>query len=95
MEIQHQHHVTNGRFFVEDEQHQKLALMTYQIVNDQTMLIDHTEVSDKLAGQGVGKKLVEAGVLFARAKDYHVIPQCPYAHAMFQKTPEYADVWAK
>ena len=87
MEIQHQHHLTNGEFFLKDEQQQKLAVMTYVMVNDSTMLIE------SLGGQGIGKKLVDAGVQFARAKGFKIIPQCPYANAVFKKTPEYADVW--
>ncbi len=59
------------------------------------MLIQHTEVRKQLEGQGVGKKLVDAAVQFARKKGYKIIPQCPYANAVFHKTPEYADVWAK
>jgi predicted GNAT family acetyltransferase len=93
MEIQHQHHLTNGEFFLKDEQQQKLAVMTYVMVNDSTMLIEHTIVDESLGGQGIGKKLVDAGVQFARTKSYKIIPQCPYANAVFKKTPEYADVW--
>lgn len=95
MEILHQHHLTNGEFFVTDEQHHKLAVMTYVMVNDSTMLIEHTIVDESLGGQGIGRKLVDAGVQFARAKGYKIIPQCPYANSVFHKTPEYADVWAK
>lgn len=95
MEILHRHHLTNGEFYVQDEHHAVLALMTYQMDDDTTMRIDHTEVSDKLGGQGIGRKLVDAGVQFARAKGYQIVPQCPYALSVFQKTPEYADVWKK
>lgn len=95
MEIQHQHHLTNGEFFVIGEQHKKLAIMTYIMVNDKTMLIEHTIVGEELSGQGVGRKLVDAGVQYAREKGYKIIPQCPYANSVFQKTPEYADVWQK
>ena len=56
MEIQHQHHLTNGEFFLKDEQQQKLAVMTYVMVNDSTMLIEHTIVDESLGGQGIGKK---------------------------------------
>ena len=52
-------------------------------------------VDEKLSGQGVARKLVDAGVAFAREKSYKIIPQCSYANAVFNKTPEYADVWAK
>lgn len=95
MEIQHQHHLTNGEFFVQNEQHKKIAIMTYIMAEEDRMLIDHTIVGEELSGQGIGRKLVEAGVLFARSKGYKIIPQCPYASSVFSKTPEYADVLAK
>ncbi len=93
MEIQHQHHLTNGEFFVLDEFHHKIAVLTYLLIEDSSVLIQHTEVKKQLEGQGVGKKLVDAVVQFARKNGYKVIPQCPYANAVFKKTPEYADVW--
>lgn len=95
MEIQHQHHLTNGEFFVKNEQQKKLAVLTYIMTDDNTMLIEHTIVEEQLSGQGIGRKLVDAGVQFARAKGFKIIPQCPYANSVFSKTPEYADVWQK
>lgn len=93
MEIQQQQTNKNGEFFILDEQQEKLAYMTYIMDDTSTLRIDHTVVSDKLAGQGIGKKLVLAGVAFAREHSYKVIPECPYVLSVFQKTPEYADVW--
>lgn len=95
MEIKHQHHLTNGDFFILDDNQKKIAVMTYIMFDDETMLIEHTIVDEQLSGQGIGKKLVDAGVQFAREKGFKIIPQCPYANAVFKKTPEYADVWLK
>ena len=93
MEIQHQHHLDNGDFFIKDEHQNKIAYMTYIMVDEKTMLIEHTIVDEQLSGQGIGRKLVDAGVQFAREKGYKIIPQCPYANSVFKKTPEYANVW--
>jgi hypothetical protein len=95
MEIKHEHFITKGDFFVLDNHDRKVAVMTYIMVNDNTMLIEHTIVGEELAGHGIGRKLVDAGVQFAREKGYKIIPQCPYAASVFQKTPEFADVWQK
>ncbi|MFN8281900.1 MAG: GNAT family N-acetyltransferase [Chitinophagales bacterium] len=95
MEIQHQHHLTNGEFFIQDEQQKKIAFMSYIMTDEKTMLIEHTVVLPAAEGKGIGRKLVDAGVQFAREKGYKIIPQCPYANAVFHKTPEYADVWKK
>ena len=95
MKIKHEHHASKGDFYVLDEHNKKIAVMTYIMVNNKTMLIEHTIVDEQLSGQGVARKLVDAGVAFAREKGFKIIPQCSYANAVFNKTPEYADVWAK
>ena len=95
MEIQHHHRETNGEFFVSDESQHKIAVMTYTMVDDKTILIEHTIVSEVLEGHGIGRKLVDAAVQFARKKGFRIIPQCSYANSVFKKTPEYNDILSK
>jgi uncharacterized protein len=59
------------------------------------VIIDHTQVDDALRGKGAGKKLVEAAVEWARAENQKMIPLCPFARSVFDKTPDYADVLAE
>ena len=54
MEIQHTI-ASRGEFFMENNQHEKLANMTYRMENDNTIVIEHTNVDRSLAGQGIGK----------------------------------------
>jgi len=49
-------------------------------------------VNDAYAGKGLGKKLVKAGVDFAREHKMKILPYCPYAKKIFSITPEYGDV---
>ena len=95
MDIQQRQINGQGEFFINDEQQEKIAHMSYIMDNAATMRIDHTVVSEKLAGQGIGKKLVHAGVVFAQKHGYKIVPQCTYALSVMQKTPEYAVVWKK
>ncbi len=95
MEIKHDHQTSKRDFYVSDEHQKKIAVMNYIMTNNKTMLIEHTIVDEQLSGQGVARKLVDAGVAFAREKGFKIIPQCSYANAVFNKTPEYADVWEK
>lgn len=54
----------------------------------------HTEVSDKLKGQGIGKKLFDHLVTYARQNQQKVIALCPFINASFSRHPElYTDVW--
>ena len=57
------------------------AEMTYSRAGETRIIIDHTEVPDALRGTGLGKKLVERGVLDARAEGKKIVPLCPYAKA--------------
>lgn len=59
------------------------------------LIIDHTQVDDALRGTGAGKKLVHAAVEWARAGNARLLPLCPFARSVFDKTPEYSDVLAK
>ncbi|HRB19678.1 MAG TPA: GNAT family N-acetyltransferase, partial [Chitinophagales bacterium] len=92
MEIQHTI-ASRGEFFMENNQHEKLANMTYRMENDNTIVIEHTNVDRSLAGQGIGKKLIESAVHYARKNSLKIKAVCTYALAVFQKTESYADVW--
>ena len=68
------------------------AEMTFSIMNATTIIIDHTGVPDEWRGMGVGKALVERGVLDARERGIRIIPLCPFAKAQIDKHPEWQDV---
>ena len=69
--------------------------MTYTVAGATRVIIDHTEVSDELRGTGTGARLVDAAVQWARGEKKAVIPLCPFAKSVFDKTPAYKDVLAK
>ncbi|MEM1218900.1 MAG: GNAT family N-acetyltransferase [Bacteroidota bacterium] len=89
--IQHELNGKKGAFFVEKEGN-RLAEMTYSKINDQLIIIDHTEVSDALRGQGVGRAMVQQSVEMARDQNIKILPLCPFAKSVFQKVEEIRDV---
>jgi len=91
--IQHERTGHRGAFFLERDG-ERLAQMTYTVAGTR-VIIDHTDVDDRLRGTGMGRKLVEAAVEWARKENAHLMPLCPYAKSVFDKTPDYADVLAK
>lgn len=92
LEVKQEQNGGKGAFFVERDG-QRLAEMTYSQTPDaKRFIIDHTDVNPALKGLGVGKKLVEASVLFARKEKLSILPLCPFAKATFEKTPEWNDV---
>ena len=91
--IEHHDDGTQGAFYLE-ENGRRLAEMTYSRTNATTVLVDHTEVDPSLGGQGLGRKLLDALVQWARATHTQVEPQCTYAKAQFDKVAAYRDVLA-
>ena len=81
----------NGVFFIEIEGKQE-ALMTFVFAGEDKIIIDHTEVNPGNNGKGFGKKMVAKTVEFAREKGIKIIPLCPFAKSVFDKTPEFKDV---
>jgi uncharacterized protein len=90
MEIQHRDDGKKGAFYIAQNE-EVLAEMTYVWAGDK-MIIDHTEVSDQLAGKGAGKQMVHQAVLFAREKHIKILPLCPFAKSVFDKVTDYRDV---
>lgn len=66
--------------------------MTYIWAGENKFIIDHTEVSPEFEGKGVGKKLVMAAVEYARANNLKILPLCPFAKTVFERTKEIQDV---
>ena len=80
--------------FVIRRQTELLAQMTYS-VGGAMAIIDHTDVDEKLRGTGTGARLVRAAVDWARAEKMQIVPLCPFARSVFDKTPEFGDVLKK
>ena len=91
MTIKQQEDGKKGEFYLEIDD-KKLASMTYSYAGDDKIIIDHTQVDESLKGQGVGYKLVETSVIFARENNIKIMPLCPFASAVFNKKREYNDV---
>lgn len=94
MNIERIEYGNKGAFLIKDND-QRQAEMTYSKAGDKLIIIDHTEVSDALRGTGAGKKLVQASVDYARANNIKILPLCPFAKSVFDKTPEFSDVLNK
>ena len=90
MEIQRDEHGHKGAFFI-DEDGEWVAELTY-VKNNGTMTIDHTEIDEKLRGEGIGEDMVRAAVEYARANDLKIRALCPYAKKVIDRTPEFQDV---
>lgn len=91
MEVLQEDNGIKGKFFILIDGKQE-AKMTYTWAGKHKIIIDHTEVNEVLKGKNAGKQMVMKAVTFAREKGIKIVPLCPFAHSVFQKTPEIRDV---
>ncbi len=89
--VQHHEAEAKGAFFIE-KGGQRIAEMTYSRTNPTLIIVDHTEVDPSLAGQGVGRRLLDTLVQWARDAHTRVMPLCPFAAAQFKKDAAIRDV---
>ncbi|HZH02358.1 MAG TPA: N-acetyltransferase [Myxococcaceae bacterium] len=91
--VEHRVSGNRGAFIIERDG-QRLAELAYTMAGDLSIL-EHTEVDGSLRGTGVGLRLVEAAVAWAREAHKKIMPLCPFARAVFARTPALRDVLAQ
>jgi predicted GNAT family acetyltransferase len=91
MEIQQEDNGNRGEFYVTRDG-SRVARMVYSWRGTDRMIIEHTEVGEVLKGQGAGRQMVMKAVEFAREKHIKIVPLCPFARTVFDKTAEIRDV---
>lgn len=91
MKIHRQEKGKKGAFYIEEDG-EWIAEMTYFRSGERKIVIDHTEVSEKLKGKGVGKHLVNAAVQFARKNNLLIKPTCPFAKKVLESSEDFEDV---
>jgi uncharacterized protein len=91
MEIQHIDDGKKGHFKAVEEG-TEAGEMTYVWAGTDKFIIDHTVGNPEF--KGIGTKLLDNAVAFAREKNLKIIPLCPFAKKMFDRKPELHDVLA-
>ncbi|GAA4748411.1 GNAT family N-acetyltransferase [Flavisolibacter ginsenosidimutans] len=91
MHIQHKEGQNHGTFFVEDDG-DIVAEIVYAKGNENSIIIEHTEVDKDLQGHNIGYELVHKVVDYARLHGLKVSPVCPFAKAVFDKRADFKDV---
>lgn len=62
------------------------------IEQDDTMIMNSTNVSENFSGQGIAKKLLDEAATYARQKGYKMEATCSYVVVAFKRYKEYDDV---
>lgn len=66
--------------------------MSYSFAGGSKIIIDHTEVNDAYRGQNIGKRILSEIVAYARLNNIKIIPLCPFAKSVFERTESIRDV---
>ncbi len=89
--IHHKENDSRGIFYMKNDDDKTFAELTYSL-QDNVMTIDHTEVDKDQEGKGLGSKLIEESVAFAKANHRKINPLCPFAEVLFDKHREWSDL---
>ncbi|MDM1758754.1 MULTISPECIES: GNAT family N-acetyltransferase [Acinetobacter] len=92
MQFQHIDDANQGEFFLENEQGQRIAEISYVWSGEDKIIANHTWVDDSLRGQGMARQLLDTLVDFARKKQLKIVPTCSYVDVMFRRDKSFADV---
>ena len=84
-----EHQPDAHRFIVATETGE--AELTYTLATG-LIVFTHTGVPEAAEGQGIGKRLAEAGLAYARAEGLRVLPLCPFVKSYMHRHPETQDL---
>ena len=57
-----------------------------------TLLLNHAEVPEALAGHGLGTRLVRESLDLIRSRGERMVPVCPFIKAFIRRYPAYVDL---
>ena len=86
------HNTQAERFEIQLGEH--LAVLEYHL-DGGDLFFTHTGVPPALEGQGIGGRLAQAGLEYAKEKAYRVVPLCSFIDAYIRRHPEYLDLVKK
>ena len=77
-----------NRFYLTDENQALIAEVTF-LVNDDTLVINHTFVNPDYRGQQLGQQLIKKVVEKAETEGKKIVPLCSFAVREFEKNESY------
>ena len=85
---------TDGIFFYSEDD-EILAEVTFPAINENTVDINHTYVSEKMRGQGIADQLLTMVTDYLRQNHLKAHLSCSYAQKWFSEHPEVLPLKAK
>lgn len=85
-------HESKNKFYIGANEDEPIGLLNYHIEKG-NLVIEHVYVTKALRGQGLGIKLVERAVIYARENNLKIISNCSYADKALTENDTYRDVF--
>jgi len=82
------------KFYIGDEA-QPIAEITFKDKDANTIIADHTYVSESLRGEGIAGKLFAELIKYAEAENKKIVPLCSYVKAKMERSAEYEHLISK
>lgn len=86
-EVQHVAERNRFQLIEASEGSSEVAYLGYEL-GDGSVTFLHTAVPDSMGGRGVGGRLAETGVRWAREQDLEVVAECTFVQGWLRKHPE-------
>lgn len=81
-------------FYIGDGE-RPMAYISYRPVREGVIAVDHTVVDASLEGRGIGSKLFDTVLAFAKEEQLKIIPECSFVRAKFKRKPELINLLAE
>jgi uncharacterized protein len=72
-----------------------VGVADYEMVDESTMVLPHTEIDSRERGRGLGAVLVQGVLDDARARGAKVVPACWFVREFIEQHPDEADLLAR
>lgn len=81
-----------NKVYILNNDHKEIAYVLFPNIDDKTVVIESTYVSETLRGMGIGSKLMEACYEVINKSEKKAVLKCSYAIAWYDKHKEYSDI---
>lgn len=83
---------SQNRIFLINDNNETIAEITFPDIDENTVNINHTFVSDSLRGQGIAGKLMKAAAEQLQSQNKKAVLTCSFAVKWFERNPEYSNL---
>ncbi len=85
-------HEKKNKFYIGANEEEPVGQLSFHIEKNK-LIIDHVYIAKALRNKGLGAKLVEKAVVYARENQLILVPYCSYAESVLLENRNYWDVY--